>query len=156
MIVTVLIGLIVVAAFIQPNAPRLFAALIYTGAMLLHEVIFADYVGLMYYGSAALLDLGIIVLTSGISPVPKMVLTLHKICLVSILANLAGWLMWYSYYPPLAYDAAFAVIYAWTLLTLINRDRLNVGGYTLDSWASCFRFNSSPWALYLAKYQGKL
>jgi hypothetical protein len=155
-IVTTLVFLVVAFAFLQPSAPRFFAAVSFVSITLLHELLLSDYVGLMYYGSAALFDLGIIILTSGISPVPKMVLTLHKICMVSILANLAGWLMWFLYYPPLAYDAAFAIIYAWTLITLINRDSLDVGGYTLDSWASCFRFDSSPWALYISKHTGKL
>lgn len=154
--VTTLIFLIIVTAFFQPSAPRLFAALSFVGITALHELFFSDYEGLQYYGSAALFDLAIIILTSGINPVPKMVLSLHKICIVSIVANLLGWIMWFLYYPPMIYDLAFVAIYAWTLITLIKRNGLNVGGYTMDSWASCFRFNRSAWYLYLNKNAGQI
>lgn len=154
--VTILICLIIAMAFIQPNAPRLFAAVIFVGVTALHEVFFSDYDGLQYYGSAALFDLAIIILTSGINPIPKMVLSLQKICIVSIVANLVGWILWFLYYPPLLYDLAFVVIYAWTLIILIKRNGLNVGGYSMDSWASCFRFNRNPWVVYFSKNKGEV
>jgi len=156
LIITILMVLIIATAFIQPNAPRLYAAVIFVGATALHELFFSDYGGLQYYGSAALFDLAIIILTSGINPVPKMVLSLQKICIVSIIANLAGWVIWFLYYPPIIYDLAFVAIYAWTLITLIKRTGINVGGYTLDSWATCFRFNRYSWLNYSHKHGGKV
>lgn len=154
--ITILIFLIIAIAFFQPSAPRLYAALVFVGVTTLHEVFFSNYEGLQYYGSAALFDLAVIVVASGINPVPKMVLNLQKICIVSIVANLAGWVMWFLYYPPLAYDLAFVVIYAWTLIVLIKRTGLNVGGYTVDSWATCFRFNRSAGHLYFNKNSGPI
>jgi len=139
--VTLIILAAVIAAFLQPNAPRFFAAVAFVGVTLTHELFFPTLDGLNYYGSAALMDLSIIAITSGISPVPKMVLTLQKICLVSILANLAGWILWTLYYPPAAYDAALLALYVWALVSLINRSGLDVGGYTVASWGTCFRFN---------------
>lgn len=157
-VITYLIYALVVVAFIQPNAPRLFAAVSFVAIISLHEFLLSHLDGFQYYGSAALFDLLIIVLTSGINPVPKMVLSLHKVCITSILANLAGWLLWFLYYPPLAYDAAFVAIYAWALMTLIKRDGLHgmVGGYTMDSWATCFRFNRLTWARYFNKNARKI
>ena len=154
--ITLLIYAVLIVAFLQPNAPRFFAAVIFIGITLLHELLLSSYDGLQYYGSAALFDLAIIIITSGINPVPKMVLSLHRICIVSIFANLAGWVLWFFYYPPLAYDAAFALIYVWTLITLIKRNGLDVGGYTLDSWATCFRFNRYSWDNYSYKHGGKV
>lgn len=145
-----------VVALIQPNAPRFFAAVVFVGAILLHARFLSHLDGLQYYGSAALFDLLIIVLTSGVNPVPQMVLSLHRLCIVSILANAAGWALWFFYFPPLAYDVAFVGIYAWALFILIERDGANVGGYTLGSWASCFRFNRSSWAVHLNKYGGEI
>lgn len=158
MITTLLIYAIAIVAFIQPNAPRLFAAVIFIGVMLLHELFLSGYTGLMYYGSAALFDLAIIIIISGINPVPKMVLRLHNVCIVSIFANLAGWILWFFYYPPLIYDAAFVAIYLWALITLIKRDGLHgmVGGYTVDSWATCFRFNRRAWVIHFNKDTGPL
>jgi len=153
---TILVYVICVVAFIQPNAPRLFAALALAGITLLHGVFLTDTTGILYYGSAALFDLGIIIVTSGINPIPKMVITIHKICFVSIIANSVGWLVWFLYYPPLVYDATFAVIYIWTLIIILKRDGSDVGNYSLDSWLSCFRFNYSARSGCLNKNAGEL
>lgn len=154
--ITCLIYALVVVAFIQPTAPRLFAAVSFTAIIALHEFLLSDLDGLQYYGSAALFDLLIIILTSGINPVPKMVLSLHKICIASILVNLLGWVLWFFYFPPLVYDAAFVCLYAWTLIVFIKRDKTHVGGYSMDSWATCFRFNRLTWARYSNQYGGKI
>lgn len=154
--ITYLFYALAVVAFIQPNAPRFYAAVTFVSLTFLHELFLSHYDGLLYYGSAALFDLFIIVLTSWIHPVPKMVINLHKICIASILINLAGWSLWFFYFPPLAYDAAFAALYVWALITLINRSGLDVGGYTLDSWAACFRFNRYSWRNYSYKHGGKI
>lgn len=145
-----------VVAFIQPNAPRFFAAVLFVSITLTHEIFLSHLDGLMYYGSAALLDLAIIVLTSGINPVPRMVLSLHRVCIASIVLNLAGWVLWFFYFPPLLYDLAFVTLYAWALWIFTKRDRADVGGYTLGSWASCFRFDRSAWAIHLIKHGGKV
>lgn len=139
--ITYLLYSLVVVAFIQPNAPRFFAALAFVSITFLHEVFLSGCDGLAYYGSAALFDLLIIAVTSGIRPVPKMVLSLHRICLVSMLANFAGWVIWFAYLPPFVYDATFVAIYVWALMILIRRNGQDVGGYTLASWGTCFRFN---------------
>jgi len=154
--ITLLMIAIVIVAFLQPNAPRLFAAVSFISFLLAHEFFMYGYEGLQYYGSAALFDLAIIILTSGINPVPKMVLSLHKICMVSIVANLAGYLLWYYYLPLTAYNATFVVINVWTLIILIKRNNLDVGDYTVDSWSSCFRFNRNPWYVFINKNAGKV
>lgn len=145
MIISVLLILIGVAVFIQPNAPRFFAASIFIGLTSSHELFLSHLNGLAYYGSAALLDLGIIVLTSGISPIPKMVITLHKICVLSIFVNFAGWIAWRMYLSPVPYEFAFVVIYAWTIVALMKRSGVgDVRGFGLDSWGSCFHYNLRP------------
>lgn len=154
--ITYLFYALLIVAFIQPNAPRFFAAVSFVTVTLSHELLLSDLDGLKYYGSAALFDLAIIILTSGINPVPKMVLSLHKICIASILVNLLGWVIWFFYFPPLIYDLAFVVIYAWALYVFIKRDSLNVGGYSLGSWATCFRFNRSAWVSYFNKHKGEI
>lgn len=154
--ITYLFYALMAVAFIQPNAPRLFAAALFVSITLTHELFLSDLDGLMYYGSAALFDLAIIVLTSGINPVPRMVLSLHRVCIASIIINLVGWALWFFYFPPLFYDLSFVALYAWALWVFIRRDRADVGGYSLASWASCFRFDRSPWLSYLNKYKGEI
>lgn len=154
--ITFLIYAHIVVAFIQPSAPRLYAAVLFTAVILLHEFLLSDLEGLQYYGSAALFDLLIIGLTSGINPVPRMVLSLHRTCIASILVNSVGWVLWFFYFPPLAYDATFVLLYAWTLITFIKRDGDHVGDYTLDSWTACFRFNLFSWSNYFNHNGGKV
>jgi hypothetical protein len=139
--ITVLLIVIAVAVLFQPNAPRFFAAAVFVLVTLSHEFVMSDVDGLAYYGSAALFDMGIIMLTSGINPIHQMVIDLQRICLASVFINLVGYFIWLAYLPPAIYDMSFMVLYTWTLLILIERNGADVGGYRMDSWYSCFRFN---------------
>ena len=156
MAITILFYAVAVAACTQPNAPRLFAALVFVGVALLHEWLLSGATGLEYYGSAALFDLAIIILTSGIRPLPRMVLYLHIICLVSILANFGGFWLWYSFHPSIVYDLTFVAIYAWALFVLIKRTGCDVGGYAVGSWRACFLFEWDPWFVRRIKNKGTI
>jgi len=139
--ITVLLSLIAVTVLFQPNAPRFFAAVVFVVITLSHEFFMSDFEGLAYYGSAALFDMGIIMLTSGINPVHQMVIDLQRICLASVFVNFMGYFIWLFYLPSTVYDMSFMVLYTWTLIILTERNGADVGGYRLDSWYSCFRFN---------------
>lgn len=154
--ITCLLYALAVAALTQPTMPRLFAAVLFMAVVLLHEVLLSGLTGLQYYGSAALFDLLIIALTGGVRPVTALVLRLHMVCIASILINLMGWVLWFFYYPPLAYDAAFACLYAWTLLVFTMREGANVGGFTLGSWATRFRFDRPTRPNYSNQHGGKI
>lgn len=155
MIISILLAALVLAALTQPTAPRLFAAFIFVGVTLSHDFLLSDLDGFAYYGSAALFDLCIIAATSGINPIPRTVITLHKICLVSMMANLFGWILWFSYFPPDVYNAILMATYTWALITLIIRGRADVGSFTIDSWATCFRFADCARGGYFHKYKGE-
>lgn len=147
---------LIVAAVLQPNAPRFFAAVLFMSIAMVHELFLSNLTGLQYYGSSALFDLLIIVLTSGITPVPKMVLSIHKICIASMLINAMGWALWLLYFPPLAYNVAFLCLSAWTLAVFTKEDKADVGGYAMDSWASCFCFSRAARTRYFNKHGGKV
>lgn len=141
MITSMLLGALVVCALVQPCAPRLFSCIVFAGVTWAHELFLSHLTGLPYYGSAALFDLAIIVLTSGVRPVPAVVIRLQEICLVSIVANLMGYLLWASFLPPVAYDVCFTLIYLWAVISMLKKDAADdVGGFTEDSWGSCIRF----------------
>lgn len=153
--ITYLIYALVVVAFTQPNAPRLFAAVVFVGVLSLHEAFLADVDGWLYYASAALFDLLIMAFLSGINPVPRMVVSLQRLCLASIVVNALGWVIWFLYFPPWPYDLACAAVYACALYILIRRDRADVGGFTMASWGTCFRFNRGAWVFHSNKHGGK-
>jgi len=141
MITSVLLMMIAASCLIQPNAPRLFAAAVFAGLTLTHEFSLSHLEGLEYYGSAALVDLGIMIAMSGISPTPAMVINLQRICIASIVTNFLGWVMWLTYLPPIAYNYAYVFIYIVAFAVLIKRDKGDVGGFAMDSWGACFRVN---------------
>jgi len=138
--ITVLLWLIAIAVLFQPNAPRFFAAFVFVAVTLTHEF-FMSNTGGVYYGTAALFDMGIIMLTSGINPVSQTVIDLQRVCLASIFVNFIGYCIYLAWLPPTVYNVSFMVLYTWTFIILIERNGTDVGGYRLDSWYSCFRFN---------------
>jgi len=154
-VITCLLIALVIASLRQPNAPRFLAAVAFVGMTLAHEFFFSGSEGAMYYGTAAAFDLAMIAMTSKINPIPKMVLNLHKVCLMSIVVNFAGWVMWFLYLPPTLYDASFVVVYTLAVVALFSRGREDVGDFALDSWYSCFLLNRSSWANNSHKHQGK-
>ena len=43
------------------------------------------------------------------------------------MANFAGWIMWYLYLDPTAYNAVFVAIYLYAIMILTSRDPADVG-----------------------------
>jgi len=120
--------------FNQRNATRFYAAAVYLFVAMVHELAFKDVDGPQYYGIAAMADLLIMILTSQINPMPRMVVNLHRLCLISIIANGIGWLMWFFYLPPDFYNGIFIVLYAWAIIILCERDHAGVDEFRADSW----------------------
>lgn len=141
MTISSLIAALVVVAIFQPSASRLMAALIFAGVILTFELFFSEYGGFIYYGGAALSNFLVILLTSFINPLSKMILRLQIVCTCMLLANLAGFLIWFFYFPPFVYDLTFAILFSCALYAFIDRENdrwFYVGGFTLTSWSSCF------------------
>ena len=131
--IPLIVGMAWLTLIRQRNAPRLYAALVYAAVNTFCEFFLAD-TGVYYYGIAAMADLLIMILTSQISPMPKMVVNLHRLCLISIIANGIGWLMWYFYLPPDFYNGIFIMLYAWAIIILCERDHAGVDEFRADSW----------------------
>ena len=154
MILSLLFTALAVVMLVQPTAPRFFAVAVFLCATLIHDMALTHLDGFLYYGSAALLDLFIIGVTSGIQPTPNLVIDLHRICMLSMVANLAGWLLWLAYFPPITYDVVFIGLYSWALWLFVKKDGCDVGGYSMASWSSCFRFGYSPGAQHSIRHDG--
>ncbi len=145
MILEGLLGAIVAAALFQPTVHRFFAAVVFVCVAWGHEVFFAHLGGFAYYASAASADLAIIILTSFLIDPPKMVLTLHRICLVSIVLNFIGWVAWRLYLPPEPYSAAMLCVFIWALVIFISRDKKDVGGIDTVDWRfTSFHIHNHP------------
>lgn len=140
-----LISLICLSAFVQPDWTRASAILIFGGVVATHAMVFANTAGFTYYVGAAMADLAVILLTSFYTKTPKLVLTLHKICLAFIGVNLIGWGMFYTYLPPYAYDVTCMLLYMYALITFTTGGEGYVrGGSGHSSWYVNFFIDNHP------------
>lgn len=124
---TALILSIVAVTLFQPNKARFAAAAIFAAITLSHETLLKEETGILYYGTAALFDLAIMIILVGMVNMTKTALTLQKICLGAILVNFGGFVLWFFYYPPIYYNIAFVVLYSWAVIALIRKDKQDVG-----------------------------
>lgn len=126
MILSLLIAAICFAVLFQPTRERFVAGAAFAAFLVLHDLLLASADGFAYYGSAALVDLIIVALLHKIEPLPTMALALQRLCVVSIVTNFAGFLLWYNYSPPTAYNVAFLILNAWAVW-ILTRDVRDVG-----------------------------
>lgn len=154
MLTFVLILLALASAF-QPNAGRLLAACIFSTLTILYGGISSGLVGSEYYIGAAMTDLVILILISGVYPMPSLVGRLQAVCIASIVLNFLGWSMWFFYLPPLAYDWAFIGLYVYAVYALVKRDHDDVVGRgSVHSWFSRLRIYPRPRNNHTTKNEG--
>ena len=149
---TTLVVLIALASVIQPNSQRLFAGLAYSVPLVASDLLLSNETGLLYYYGSAVFDVATIIIISRVAKASSMALTIQKICLASIVLNFFGWVMWMLYMPPVMYNSLFIALYVCALLTLITRNKSDVGEYKLDSRSSRFRPNYNPGILGCIKH----
>lgn len=138
---TWLVSAVLVGIMFQQNAQRLYASAVFCFIGYAHEYFMYDFDGIFYYGSASVFAVVAAMMLGLISHPCKMIVRLQFILLGFEIVNFIGWLMWYAYLSSLMYNALCAVLFALALITLILRDKQDVGGFSMDSWISCFRFN---------------
>ncbi len=118
---------IMAAALFQPSTPRAMAALIFAGAVVLHDGLLRNADGFAYYASAATFDWAVLWAIGKIDPLPRLAVDLQGLCLLSILANCVGYGLWYTYAPPGLYDFAIFVVNVGAVIALTRRDGEHVG-----------------------------
>jgi len=155
MVIDILITIIGIAVFLQPNTARLYVSCIYFLSVVGHDVLFSDYTGIAYYGSAALSDFLAMILISNIRPISIVSISIANICFISIIINTFGWLLWYFYQPPIVYNAAFIVIYVAAFFALLKRDNPNGRGGIFDHWNAGFYHNFVSRVLHFTKLDKK-
>ena len=109
----------------QKSQQRLLLASFYVLINTVHLLLFNGLDGSSYYVVSALFDLLVMTSVSAIC-IPQ-TLSIQKLCIISITANFAGWLMWYLYLDPAAYNAVFIAIYLYAIVILTSRDTSDVG-----------------------------
>jgi len=147
--------LIFITLYFQPSESRLYTGGVFIFMLVMHELIFSDYEGLIYHGSTALCYLGIMIFTAPAVNVTRLVLDIHKICIMAIFINAWGWLAWVEYLPPSLYNLASMVLHACSVYVLLKRTRkADHGSFKLDGGRLNFRLNFNFCSEYIQKYKG--
>lgn len=155
-ILNVILGLLLLAILYQPTAARMYAAALFVISAVAFDAYSVPLTGIEYYGSAAAVDLLVMILLMGVNPLTRTILTLQAVALLSIFLNIFGWVMWKMYQPPELYNAAFLVLYTVALIVLLMKDKRDVGGFDVDKWGACFSFHSHPCSKHINSYLGKI
>ena len=144
MIVDWLIAGIVLLSVVQPERSRLYAACLYSVPLLLHNWLCSDLTGLLYYGTAAAVDLFTITAITQLCQPTRLAVRVAKICTLSILANLFGWVIYMLYLPPWSYNAVFIAIYTAVILIMLDDTELERNDRTgaVGLWHYLFRRNN--------------
>lgn len=111
-------------AVMQPAGTRRAAACLFVGLTLGFDAFGSDIDGPGYYLAAAATDSLCIVLLGRICIEEDLVDKLQRLCLLSIVLNVGGWLAYEAYLPPSFYDKGFQFFYAYVILLLL------IGGLT--------------------------
>ena len=129
---TLLLLVLLAVALFQKERARFFVCMTFACFTLIHDVIFRDVDGLLYYVSAASFDLLIISLISLERGCKKLVTRLQILSLSSIALNFIGWMMWVSYMSPKFYNAAYIVFYFVTVVCMLHKDGVyDMGHYRM-------------------------
>lgn len=96
--------------------------------MTIIDIALPKYLESYYYLSCALIDLIIIVELSKSQKINNTVILLQKSCLLFIVINLLGWVIYEMYYGPDIYNALCASLFAVILIACENTRNKNVLG----------------------------
>lgn len=131
----VIVGL----ALLQPNAHRMAVAGIFAAFTFTHNMFMFTFEGLAYYGTDAIFYLIVILAIASLPKASSFAVSIQKICLAAVVLDYFGWLIWMLYIPPTIYNAAFMVLYAYTIMILLKGEREDVGDNPVDVGVASLR-----------------
>jgi len=131
-LLTITIYIMCGLCLLQPNLNRGVISGLFGLFILIQDVIFINVDGMAYFLSAGICDLIIIAIISKVTPTSILCYRLQVICLASIVLNLIGLLMWYSYMEPHFYNWSFVVLNSYAIYCLTRREP-GYGGRASDN-----------------------
>lgn len=143
MIIFVLIFLIAFLSLLQEEKRRM-TALLFVLLTLIHTIIWAKAPddGFLYFLSATVNDLIIMIVIANLPYTTKLTDNLMKISFCFIIINFIGWIMWMSYLDLALYQYAASLLYISVIVALLNWDGIEDGNHTMDGWINSFRINN--------------
>jgi len=117
-----MIDLLFLSLFIVSLCLRQWPTLIFISLSVLHDAFLGDSDGLMYYASAVVVDYLTLLLINRTN-------FIQIACLISIILNISGYILWHLCYEPLLYNYAFLMLYTGVGILMFIEDEDNNSGY---------------------------
>lgn len=132
---------IALAALTQRSDIRFFASLAYSIVNLSHALFIATWVdGGMYFVTAGVANLLIAEWLVTLNRITDTVVSLLRVCVVELVVNATGGIIWWNGYDGGVYAGVYVGIYAWVVLILLRKDTADDGrGYQAAGWGDYLR-----------------
>lgn len=142
-IISTMMLIIGICVFIQKTRARTIVAFIFAFMLLSHNMYFHSLSSNldMYYISAGILDLLVILFISAMKDSPRLAGDIQNISLISIMFNGLGWLLFVGGQSATAYIALYSLLYGWAIITLIRGEPENDGYFEVDTRLFAFHRN---------------
>lgn len=144
--VIALILVITVLACLQPSAERREVACAYALVNMGHFLLISWWISdFWYYVSAGIADVVIMSIIVHMHKIPEIGLLLLRACLLELMVNAFGWVLWWRYAPPDAYNALYQCVQIWIVFILMKKGEADEwGGFTVGNWRDFVRLVVSP------------
>ena len=118
MITNLFLIAITLLVFYQPVGTRYNVAIIFASITLAFDCFCSSLPGELYYFCAAIADLGIVFCIYKLKTYDWLAESLQRLCLISVVLNLLGWIMYEMYLPPNLYNLSFIIFYGASVIVL--------------------------------------
>jgi hypothetical protein len=122
---------------------------------LLHELFFQDMGGRLYFLSVLLIDLSIMEIILRLENTAKLTVKLLKICFCFILLNVWAWVMWEMGVSLFFYEPGAAILYLYTIVSLLSWDGIENGNYNIGRRDNILRLYNYSGIYHSGKIPGK-
>lgn len=151
--ITVLMYVLLLAILFQKTAPRMVAACVFSILTLVHDILFAKFDFLLYYGTASANALLVAILLLSISPSTRLSLQLTWLCVISIAFN-GFWYFWPWHIPDMVYEIFYIIFYTCALILMLRKGIDDSGKNRINIRVNNFLPNLRSLYRYLVKGQG--
>ncbi len=152
--ITILLFLLVLSAVMQNKRDRFIVSVIYASIIALSDIIIGDTGGESYFLLDGLSNLFILIALSSMVIINDLARKLSIVCLLSVLANVVGWIMWENYLPIQIYNIMFVGLYSYAVIIILTPEPQDVGNNTNNIDRPSFYFTFTEQLYHSFKNKG--
>jgi hypothetical protein len=121
-LITILIYVFPALIFFQKTLARALVVTVYSIVTISHDAFGGELIGFWYYFSASLCDFILILTTSVINPITKLVVRIQKLSFACLVINFVGWVLYECYFDPIYYNLCILLIYIIVFYFFIKKE----------------------------------